>query len=290
MHAYFEPWRTYHHPAVRQLAFAVASPNILHSLPTELPLQHAFEFHASQHWTAHYARYEVKLRALDLNPAPLLDFLAQLKSTRLGLRFEYLMWYWLLDTQYHDYQLLGHSIQIFQGRTTLGEIDFLLFNQVTQQVEHWEVALKYYLAEHQAQLAHWYGLNRSDTLQRKLKHFTEQQFRFAQVEEHVIGKRYAIMKGQLYFPLPKTAHTCGYMDSTCTNIAVWVNTERRLGQWGHRIMSKDYYRLQRQEWICPDENISSAPAHWWCNGLYHDAKTQQDYMFRQAPMLYNPVK
>ena len=37
--------------------------------------------------------------------------LSQLKSTRLGLRFENLLWFWLQEDNYHPYQLLGHSIQ-----------------------------------------------------------------------------------------------------------------------------------------------------------------------------------
>lgn len=37
--------------------------------------------------------------------------MSRLKSTRLGLRFENLLWFWLQEDQYHPYQLLGHSIQ-----------------------------------------------------------------------------------------------------------------------------------------------------------------------------------
>ena len=37
------------------------------------------------------------------------------KSTRLGLRFENLLWFWLQEDQYHPYQLLGHSIQKIDG-------------------------------------------------------------------------------------------------------------------------------------------------------------------------------
>lgn len=38
--AYFEPWLQFKHPAIRQLAFSLASPNILKSLPQELIIKH----------------------------------------------------------------------------------------------------------------------------------------------------------------------------------------------------------------------------------------------------------
>ena len=104
---------------------------------------------------------------------------------------------------------IQHSIQIIEAKNTLGEIDFLVRNQATKQIEHWEVALKYYLGESNLQLMHWYGLNRSDTLLRKLNHFSKKQFQFTQALDFKIEKRLAIMKGHficqilqtlLYFP------------------------------------------------------------------------------------------
>ena len=125
-HQLFEPWLQFKHPLVRQLAFAVASPNILSALPLELDIQHAFHFHPSQIWRQHFQIYLPRLKQLDQDPKELEDFMAQLKSTRLGLRFEMFMWFWLLDHRYHAYELLGHSIQIINGARTTGELDFLI--------------------------------------------------------------------------------------------------------------------------------------------------------------------
>ena len=44
--AYFEPWLQFKHPAIRQLAFSLASPNILKSLPQELIIKHHFNLHS----------------------------------------------------------------------------------------------------------------------------------------------------------------------------------------------------------------------------------------------------
>lgn len=272
---FIEPWQHYRHPLVRQLAFAVGSPNILSQVPQELQVKHHFSLHPNPVWQRHLQEYHPRLLALDKNPKPLEDFVGQLKSTRLGLRFEMLIWFWLLDHAYHAYTLLGHSIQKIDGPRTLGELDFLLRNEITGQIEHWEIALKYYLAEADLSLPHWYGLNRSDTLYRKLNHFTQKQFQFQEALDYPIEQRYCILKGQLYLP---TAYQAP--------IPAWVNLGRRLGSWGYQIppQEKAFYRLQRHEWIYPNQEMSSDSPHWWTDGLYTSVLNGEFYMFR-VPVL-----
>ena len=284
-HQLFEPWLQFKRPLVRQLAFAVASPNILSALPLELDIQHAFHFHPSQIWQQHFQTYLPRLKQLDQDPKELEDFMAQLKSTRLGLRFEMFMWFWLLDHHYHAYELLGHSIQIIDGARTTGELDFLIKNTETNQIEHWEVALKYYLGETDLSLTTWYGLNRTDTLNRKLKHFTHKQFQFQQALDTDIQVRFAVLKGQLFLPLIN-----GFTAADALNqysLPDWLNPDRRLGTWGNIIPKADlnYYRLQRQEWICPNAEISSQNAHWWTNGLYLQNQNNQFYMYRNPNLI-----
>lgn len=272
-----EPWQQYQHPLVRQLAFAVGSPNILCTLPPELTLKHHFEFHDAHVWQQHLQQYQPRLQALDRDATRLEDFVRQLKSTRLGLRFEMLVWFWLLDDDYHPYELLGHSIQIIDGPKTVGELDFLILNHDTQQIEHWEIALKYYLAESDLSLPHWYGLNRSDTLNRKLTHFTQKQFQFTEALGQTIDKRYCMLKGQLYLP----------SSSEVKILPTWVNTARRIGTWGNQIPNKQdhFYRLQRHEWIYPNADITSATPLWWTDGLYKSGSSEDFYMYRQAILM-----
>ena len=280
----YEPWLKFKHPIVRQLAFSIASPNILKSLPHDLGVKHHFELHDDQFWQDHYSRYTDRLVQLDQDPTELIEFLTPLKSTRLGLRFEHLFWFWLQDAKYHQYQLLGHSIQIIEGKHTIGELDFLVRNLETNCIEHWEVALKFYLAEVNLLLPHWYGLNRSDTLLRKLNHFTQKQFQFEQVLQHEIQKRFAILKGQLYVP-EQINHILHHLNA----LPNWINSSRRIGQWGNSSL-KRYYRVQRQEWICPNLEQSSRDATYWQNGLYRNFATQADYMFRQAQISHSCVR
>jgi len=275
--SYFEPWLQFQHPIVRQLAFCIASPNLLCQLPKSLLIQHHFKLHPDEVWESHFQNYLPRLKELDKSPEPLLQFLSQLKSTRLGLRFENLLWFWLQEDNYHPYQLLGHSIQKIEGSKTLGELDFLILNKDSQQIEHWEVALKYYLGEADLLLEQWTGLNREDTLSTKLYHFTNKQFQFPQALNFEIQQRFAVLKGQLYLPIKLNSKQ---------SLPDWINLNRRLGYWGTTIPHSSFYRLERQEWLCPNKQPSSDPAHWWIDGLY--CKNGQEvlfYMFRHCPIL-----
>lgn len=275
-----EPWLALKQPQVRQLAFCIGSPNILQSIPADLNLHFSFQFHDNKIWEDHIKTYWPRLQYLDQHPEALLNFLQKLKSTRLGLRFEMFIWFWLLDHAYHPYELLGHSIQKIDGRKTVGELDFVLRNTTTAEIEHWEIALKYYLAEGDFSLPYWYGLNRSDTLSRKLNHFTQKQFQFEDALGQNIQRRFCILKGQLYLP----------EFSLCSPLPDWVNPARRIGHWGQYIPSgsEHYYRLQRHEWICPQEFSSSEDATWWTDGLYKQGNDERYYMFRQASLLTFP--
>ncbi len=261
---FFEPWTQYKHACVRQLAFCIASPNIINTMPNDVCREHLFDWHTSTFWKDQFERYQVRLEYLDQDPTELIEFLSSLKSTRLGLRFEMLLWFWLKDEDYHCYHVLGHSLQQIEGARTLGELDFLILNKQTEEIEHWEVALKYYLAEAQG----WFGLNRSDTLYKKLQHFTMRQFQFSHTQQHIIQKKYAVMKGQLYLPYQQKF-----------DIPDWLNTSRRTGFWGNKPVAH-LYRLQRQEWIIPNETQSSGNAYWWTDGLYCNAEQNFFYMFR----------
>jgi len=275
--SYFEPWLQFNHPMVRQLAFTIASPNLLCHLPQSLAIQHNFQLHPDQIWEQHFQNYLPRLKQLDETPEPLLQFMSRLKSTRLGLRFENLLWFWLQEDQYHSYQLLGHSIQKIEGAKTLGELDFLVLNKETQHVEHWEVALKYYLGEGQLNLEQWIGLNREDTLSKKLYHFTDKQFQFSEALGFKVQQRFAVLKGQLYLPLNSAQDQ---------SIPDWVNSTRRLGFWGTVIPNSNFYRLERHEWLCPNKQASSNTAYWWTDGLYYrNTENTQFYMFRHPPLL-----
>ncbi len=84
-------------------------------------------------------------------------------------------------------------------------MDFLVYNTTEQRIEHWEVALKYYLGEKDLSLPYWYGLNREDTLLKKLAYFTERQFQFE--EARVIALISALPYSKVSYIIHNTCNT-----------------------------------------------------------------------------------
>ena len=279
--AYFEPWKNYRHPLVRQLAFAIASPNLIRHIPEEINAFYEISLHPLSDWKLFYYSYASRLQSLDQDPTPLIQFLSQIKSTRLGLRFEGLLWFWLQD-QNHHFELLGHSIQNHQAGKTLGEIDFLVKNLKTHEIEHWEVCLKYYLAQPDLKLPTWIGLNPEDTLIQKLTHTCDKQFQFTHALGHPIQRRYALIKGQLFLPLKHAA------------VPSWINPDRRLGHWHNKILkTKGFIHLTRPEWLCPnDYNYQDIqqlkPIQYWHSGLYYHIASEKFVMLKLSspPLVY----
>ena len=272
--AYFEPWNNYNHPLVRQLAFAIASANLIQQIPDEIQVDKKIELHNLQDWKKFYYAYAARLTQLDKTPQELINFLSHIKSTRLGLRFEALLWFWLQDGYNPHFKLLGHSIQSHKDGKTLGEIDFLIHNLETHEIEHWEVCLKYYLAQSNLKLDTWIGLNPDDTLQHKLQHTCSKQFQFDSALNHKIEKRYMIFKGQLFLPLKHAP------------IPKWMNPDRKLSYWHHKPLSaKGFIHLTRVEWLCPNaysyQDIANlSPIKFWHSSLYYHPKSDKFIMLK----------
>ncbi len=191
-------WQPYHNPHVRNLAWVLSSPALLTYLPN---FHHQLTVLDDVFWQKHYQAYIPKLRALDLYPQPLINFLEQYKNHRLGYYFEYLLLFWLQDKDFHPFELIQHRATLFVEKTTIRELDFLLKNQETGKIEHWEVAIKFYLGHPPLNdVYHWLGANDKDSLGRKLKHLAERQFRFSHYQDYEIEQRCLAVKGRLFYP------------------------------------------------------------------------------------------
>lgn len=188
----------FYHPDVRNLAWVLASPSLLSFLPEFNQPLVVFD---NAFWRQQYTAYLPRLQALDANPSPLIEFLAQHKNHRLGYYFEYLLLFWLLDRDFHPFELIRHRATLFHGKITIGELDFLIRNHQTGKIEHWEVAIKFYLGHAPLNDAwRWLGPNDRDSLGRKLKHLAEQQFRFQSWQDYEIEQRCLVVKGRLFYP------------------------------------------------------------------------------------------
>lgn len=91
----------------------------------------------------------------------------------LGKYFEKLL-AWLFNKSTR-YEVILSGYQLHEKQTTLGEIDFLLFDLIRQDYVHLEVAVKYYLGHNNtSDPASWIGPNGQDNLGKKLQKFSHQ--------------------------------------------------------------------------------------------------------------------
>jgi len=167
---------TLHDAAVRDLAWLLLSPDLLHPHPPLGPLANPFDtpeaLQASIDW----------LRALDAAPAPLHGELAAPRITRLGRYAERLLGWFLQHGP--AARLVAAGVPLRRAGVTLGECDFLV--QARDGVRlHWELAVKCYLhaGDGRAQLADYVGPNLKDRFDLKLAHLLNHQLPLSAREE-----------------------------------------------------------------------------------------------------------
>lgn len=112
----------------------------------------------------------------------LLAALADAAGKRLGHYFEAL--YACLLTEVLGWQVLARNLPVRTAGRTLGELDFLVRNPMTGQVEHHEIAVKFYLGHPGVDGGPdlWYGPDARDRLDLKTRRLLEHQSRLAEQE------------------------------------------------------------------------------------------------------------
>ena len=82
------------------------------------------------------------LIGLDESPEKLILFIEENHSKRLGRYFENLLHFYFI---FHpNIEVLEFGKQIFDGKITIGEMDFILKNKSTKEIVHLETAVKYF--------------------------------------------------------------------------------------------------------------------------------------------------
>nr|WP_317200857.1 DUF1853 family protein [uncultured Psychrobacter sp.] len=213
-HSSYAPWEAYHRPYVRDLAFVLACPNVLTKWLDFAPHQstHEVEVHPSEFWLAQFNAYRQRLDELDTTHAyqDLTRYLLSRPSpNRLGFHFEGLLSFWLEDGYargLHPYETLANNVQLYNGKQTVGELDLILYNHSEQLIEHWELAIKFFMGASPFTPEHWVGINSNDNLQRKMTYMQTKQFRVVWVDTEAHGrvridKRYGVIKGRFFLPI-----------------------------------------------------------------------------------------
>lgn len=196
------------HQAVRDLAWCCFSAPMMRALPGSEASIFSAADESLWPW----------LFALDQQPQPLLNHLAQLKSTRLGIYYEAL-WNFYFN-QHPGWELLQHNLQIDRNGATLGAFDFLCRRDGSYW--HIETAVKFYLCrtldDVEAREWHsWIGPEGKDRLDIKLDHLRRHQLPLHHLDEatHSLKENYPkartwntalCLQGYLFSPARRDMH------------------------------------------------------------------------------------
>ena len=150
---------------------------------------------------------ETWLLNIDKHPSELLDFVEKNHSKRLGRYFENLLHFYF---KFHpNIEVLEFGKQIFNGKITIGEMDFILKNKTTQEIIHLETAVKYFAKEKgESEFKYFICPNGTRTFGDKLDKTFTKQLRISEREETQIFlkksgylpiKSYHFIKGILFY-------------------------------------------------------------------------------------------
>nr|WP_064602609.1 DUF1853 family protein [Photobacterium sp. J15] len=171
-------------------------------------------------------------------------------NRRLGF---YYQWLWKQLIKAHpDYELVAEEIQLQWQKQTVGAIDFLVRNLMSGELEHWEVAIKFYLAYQRS----WPGPNAKDNLDKKIQRMLDHQLRLCEhpAYQSQLAERYGqptkkrlIMQGRLFYPV----HNNAYGSSPGSDIQ--LNPKAFTGLWGYRSETKELPLkcIGKENWISP---------------------------------------
>lgn len=120
------------------------------------------------------------------------------KQSRVGLYFEELVHFYLQEHMHHDMLLRHH--QVFDGKRTLGEIDFVYRDQ-DGVVTHLETTVKFFLYHPTANgfESHYIGPNSADNLHLKTSRLLNHQLPLSEKLSVSVQRRAVWCKGRVFY-------------------------------------------------------------------------------------------
>lgn len=202
----------------------------------------------SSHWCQQQAtEFEPLLTELGKDKQALEQLKKHAESLRLGGYFEQLFRYFLDHSP--NYDCLAHDLQVHEQGRTLGAFDFIVRDRNSGDIEHWELACKFYLQDGAGdQIEDWYGPGRKDRLMIKYQHLLRHQIALSQSEAGIkalaaqgwqVKTQRIIVKGRLFgaakaLPSEVNPHC----------LRGWLSSDRHSSQ-------QPLTALQRQHWLSP---------------------------------------
>ncbi|NRF15698.1 DUF1853 family protein [Vibrio coralliilyticus] len=202
-------------------------------------------------------------------------------NPRLGFLYQHLCTELLVNSGRYSVELEEVQIHRENGQT-LGAIDLILKNESSNQLEHWEVAIKFYLL-HQGI---WYGPNAHDQLDKKLDRMLSHQLKMSSSTQ--FSSKYPeldnltehlLLQGRLYInpfstePIP--THCLGYEIDTTQISGLWCYES----QW--ELIDEPLYQLDKPFWATGRQDFEQPITK--PDGRFVHAQTEQGQFWFVVP-------
>ncbi|WEM43119.1 DUF1853 family protein [Photobacterium sp. DA100] len=209
--------------------------NSFKAILTLPPLLAGHRFIAGQDWLDEFASNAIIPKGIEYQG-----------GRRLGFFYQ---WLWQQLILHHPcYDLLAEEIQLSVDKRTLGAVDFLVKDSRTGKVEHWEVAIKFYLAFEER----WPGPNARDDLDKKAGKMLTHQLRLSEHPAFIaryhtqfgdIETRRLIMQGRLFYP--------AFADYSGSGIKLAPEAAQGLWCYSGQAADLNLRPIAKPEWIAP---------------------------------------
>lgn len=170
-----------------------------------------------------------------------------------------------------QYEIIAEEIQLNDSDgKTIGAIDLILKNRTLDQLEHWEVAIKFYLLHEGV----WYGPNAHDQLHTKLDRMLSHQLKMSERPEFrqmlpldQSPKERLLMQGRLYI----NPFSNEVPPKECLGFA--LNPSQINGYWCYQsqwsLINKPLYHLSKPNWAIGTDDFSQPIENQWSDLSMH---------------------
>lgn len=234
------PWQQ---PQVRDLAWLLGSPPLLPA-PGPWPTDDGICWPDAGFWQQQLALARPWLDQLERSPDVLTRSWPATRDHRLGHYAEHLLACWLSWPDNPHYRLLARNLPIDRDGRRFGEADFLLEHKPSGRIEHWELAVKFYLG---LDNGCWLGPGQRDRLDLKLQRLRLHQLRLPLRPRPDV--RLCLLKGRLFPP----AHRLSPVTTPCwwSLTALMADSDYRDWRW---------LPLPKTAWLAPLSRAALAQA------------------------------
>lgn len=192
-------------------------------------------------------------------------------------------------TNSKHYTLLTSNLQIQGEKETIGELDYIVQKQATDEIVHIELSCKFYLYDNEiitSEESKWIGPNRKDSLYDKLEKLKSKQFplitaietieTLSSLDIDVPTSQQLCLKAFLFVPkeIDKNCFSKNYKDCI---IGYWISQN----DFSEEDTDALFAIPNKKEWLLPNKQINS-----WLSHNEVNSEIKKHLKNQKSPLIY----